>query len=628
MAAVLLCASCAEECPDGTRIPEPAEGQIRATAEQVHGTPESRSSFDGDGKVAWSQGDVIGVMTAGNRDANLTYRALTAEDAAAGCFTVEGDITLSGETFYAYYPMVPGNTMGDDLVLPVTLPAVQTYKQGSFGPNANISVAVSDDGANYDFKNTCGYLDIRLLGNDTDKISSVEITAGGAVIAGSGRVDFNDYAAGPRFVPDAGGNTAIRLECGDGIALSPSVPTSFHIVLPTGTYASVNVTVRTSDGRSFSYSKHPDGGVVVARSTVTSFKPAEFFDGIMVEHPNGELAALLAGTDAASLTALRITGTMTEDDFTYIREELTALEKLDLSETDLTAFPDRALAFYDEANTVLYEVVLPEGLLSIEDAAFANCTALRQLTVPSTVTSLGRWILENTQVSSFVIPDGVTEIPQSCFYNSALTSVVIPASVRSLGAWAFENPYFDNGNKSFLTEVVFQGTSITEIPEGCFIYQKSLSSVTLSESIVSIGADAFNQCCIGTLLLPASLETIGQRAFSNNGITALELPDKVRKIDFSAFAYNDIETIDLPSSLESLAANAFHWESKSLKTVICRAATVPEMPTDYTDDLGDHTYPPFTRIDKANVVLKVPAASLEAYRTAWGTYFDTIEVIE
>src|SRR5699024_11194522 len=150
---------------------------------------------------------------------------------------------------------------------------------------------------------------------------------------------------------------------------------------------------------------------VVARSTVTSFKPAEFFDGIMVEHPNGELAALLAGTDAASLTALRITGTMTEDDFTYIREELTALEKLDLSETDLTAFPDRALAFYDEANTVLYEVVLPEGLLFIEDAAFANCTALRQLTVPSTVTSLGRWILENTQVSSFVIPDGVTEIP-------------------------------------------------------------------------------------------------------------------------------------------------------------------------------------------------------------------------
>ena len=78
----------------------------------------------------------------------------------------------------------PGNRLGADLTLPVTLPAVQTYRQGSFGPNANISVAVSADGANYAFKNACGYLDIRLLGSAEDKIGSVEVTAGGAVIAG------------------------------------------------------------------------------------------------------------------------------------------------------------------------------------------------------------------------------------------------------------------------------------------------------------------------------------------------------------------------------------------------------------------------------------------------------------
>ena len=106
------------------------------------------------------------------------------------------------------------------------------------------------------------------------------------------------------------------------------------------------------------------------------------------------------------------------------------------------------------------------------------------------------------------------------------------------------------------------------------------------------------------------------------------IPYKVKRIDFSAFAYNDLETIDLPASIEVLASTAFHWESTALKTVICRAAAVPEMPTSYTDDLGSYTYPAFIRINKANVILKVPAASVEEYKTAWGSYFSSVEAIE
>ena len=293
---------------------------------------------------------------------------------------------------------------------------------------------------------------------------------------------------------------------------------------------------RTSDGRSYSYTKSPEGGVVIERSTVTHFKPSEFFDGIEVENLSGELADRLAGTDASSVTALRITGTLNATDFAYIRENLTALELLDLSGTEMTVFPNRALAFYDDANTTLKEVILPEGLTTIEDAAFANCTALEKLDVPSSVSELGRWILENTAVETFTIPDGVSEIPASCFYGSAITAMVVPASVTSIGAWAFENPYYDNGNKSYLTSVTFTGTGVTEIPEGCFIYQKSLSSINLPEGVTTIGADAFNQCQISALTLPSSLEAIGQRAFSNNGITSLVIPDKVKRIDFSAFA--------------------------------------------------------------------------------------------
>ena len=355
---------------------------------------------------------------------------------------------------------------------------------------------------------------------------------------------------------------------------------------------------------------------------VTEWVEQEIESGIgtmVVVNTAGNLATLLANANPGQITGLRINGGLNEADFQYIRENLTALEVLDLSGTDMTVFPDRALRF-DTPNTTITEVILPEGLTTIEDAAFANCSALEKLDVPSSVTTLGRWILENTQVASFTIPDGVTEIPASCFYGTDITSIVIPANVTSIGAWAFEG-------SDKLQSVVIEG-NITEIPQGCFIYISSLTSVTLPEGVTSIGADAFNQCKIASLTLPASLEVIGQRAFSNNEITQLTLPETIKEIQFSAFSYNNIATIDLPASIQKLASTAFYWESTALTTVICRATTVPEMPTEYTDDLGSHSYPMFTRIKKENVTLKVPAESLNAYQTAWGQYFKEVVAIE
>lgn len=639
LSAALLLGACAKEAPSGGRRAEPGEGQIRAAAEEVYVGGGSRSSFDENGRVAWSQGDVIGVMTADNTDANLTYRALTEADASNGLFTMEGDITLSGETFYAYYPMVPGNRLGADLTLPVTLPAVQTYRQGSFGPNANISVAVSTDGANYAFKNACGYLDIRLLGSTEDKISSVEVTAGGAVIAGSGSVDFDDYASGPLFVPDGGGSTSVRLECGDGIALNPASATSFHVVLPAGNYASVGVTARTSDGRSYSYTKSPAEGVVIERSTVTLFKPSEFFDGIQVENPSGELAARLAGTDASSVTALRITGTVEEADFAYIRGNLTALELLDLSGTEMTVFPDRALAFYDEANTTLKEVILPEGLTTIEDAAFANCTALEKLDVPSTVTTLGRWILENTQVASFTIPTGVTEIPASCFYGSAITGILIPANVTSFAS-VYEEDY---GQCSWafvkcmeLRSLVIEGP-VTFIPNDfCWsgqyddrdvVVPTNLTSLTLPDEVQEIGAGAFNGCPITSLTLPSQLREIGDEAFAYCKLTELVLPEGFTTIRGGAFRDAPLETLELPSTIEDLdtGRHVYLFNGAGLQRVICRRSTPPALSQSYSPfcDVAHFTFVNET------CVLEVPAASVEAYKASdWARYFKTIRAIE
>lgn len=372
---------------------------------------------------------------------------------------------------------------------------------------------------------------------------------------------------------------------------------------------------------------------------ISASRVLEYFNGVIVDISAGELSKVLSGITLTNINALKVTGTLNETDFKYIRENLTALEVLDLSGTNMTVFPNRALAFYNGENTTLKEVILPEGLISIEEAAFANCTALEKLNVPSTVNTLGRWILENTKVTSFTIPQGVTEIPASCFYGSAITTINIPPSVKTIGNWAFQDAKLtevvipssvtsigewafgcDNDNPT-LQSVIIEA-NITEIPQCCFYLQTNLTSLSLPEGITAIGDDAFCGCKISSLTLPSSLKTIGARAFSNNGITQLTIPNKVESIGNAAFAHNSIDHIDFPATLVSLHATAFKWES--MNEVICRALSVPQTPQ--TDELNN-SWRPFYHINE-NCVLKVPAESLTIYQQAWEGYFQSIETIQ
>lgn len=372
---------------------------------------------------------------------------------------------------------------------------------------------------------------------------------------------------------------------------------------------------------------------------ISASRVLEYFNGVIVDISAGELSDVLSGITLTNINALKVTGTLNETDFKYIRENLTALEVLDLSGTNMTVFPNRALAFYNGENTTLKEVILPEGLISIEEAAFANCTALEKLNVPSTVNTLGRWILENTKVTSFTIPQGVTEIPASCFYGSAITTINIPPSVKTIGNWAFQDAKLtevvipssvtsigkwafgcDNDNPT-LQSVIIEA-NITEIPVCCFYLQTKLTSLSLPEGITAIRDDAFCGCKISSLTLPSSLKTIGARAFSNNGITQLTIPNKVESIGNAAFAHNSIDNIDFPATLVSLHATAFKWES--MNEVICRALSVPQTPQ--TDEFNN-SWRPFYQINE-NCVLKVPAESLTIYQQAWKGYFQSVETIQ
>ena len=84
-------------------------------------------------------------------------------------------------------------------------------------------------------------------------------------------------------------------------------------------------------------------------------------------------------------------------------------------------------------------VVINNGVSSIGDCAFLNCTGLTSVTIPGSVTSIGFSAFEGCSALNVVeIPNGVTEIASYAFYGcSGLTGVKIPESVTNIAYRAF-----------------------------------------------------------------------------------------------------------------------------------------------------------------------------------------------
>ena len=89
----------------------------------------------------------------------------------------------------------------------------------------------------------------------------------------------------------------------------------------------------------------------------------------------------------------------------------------------------------------LTSVVIPDGVTSIGDHAFNGCRGITSVTIPNNVTSIGQSAFANcSSLTSVTIPEGVTSIRESTFAEcSSLTSVTIPANVSSIGHSAFYN---------------------------------------------------------------------------------------------------------------------------------------------------------------------------------------------
>lgn len=238
----------------------------------------------------------------------------------------------------------------------------------------------------------------------------------------------------------------------------------------------------------------------------------------------------------------------------------------------VTGIDERAFDGCDQIVTLK----IPAKVSVIAEAAFENCSSLTEFIVGFDSKSyMARdgvlYSKDKTTLicypagkadTAFAVPDGVKTVDVAAFQSATkLESLTVANGVEKISNKAF---YGCSG----LKRVVF-GVGLTEIGDEAFAECASLEAVTIPNSVTSLGRAAFSKC--GAL----SEVTIGSGLKSLNGTMFLDcaslktvtIPDNVEDILPSAFSgCSGLETITIPRTVTKIGAYTFSG-CVNLKTV-------------------------------------------------------------
>lgn len=78
-----------------------------------------------------------------------------------------------------------------------------------------------------------------------------------------------------------------------------------------------------------------------------------------------------------------------------------------------------------------------KGELSDAGRRAKNCSYVRNISLPNTITKIGAYSFSNTEITSIKLNEGITTIGGSAFYLAKITLMIIPSTVQSIGGGSF-----------------------------------------------------------------------------------------------------------------------------------------------------------------------------------------------
>ncbi|MDE7153788.1 MAG: leucine-rich repeat domain-containing protein [Muribaculaceae bacterium] len=258
----------------------------------------------------------------------------------------------------------------------------------------------------------------------------------------------------------------------------------------------------------------------------------------------------------------------------------------------------------------LEEVVLLRDITGLEKPAevpFRGSKTLTKLTVGGKCTQINTYYFENcSALADVTIGESVTTIAGNAFAGTAITEIALPAGVTSVSASSFQN--------CRQLKKVTLGDKVTTIGDMAF-YNAPVESINLPATLTTIGAYAFSGSNLsGDLVIPAEVTSIGTEAFrGNKKLTSITLGANVTKIGDAAFrGCTGLKSIAIDEANSAYQVKDNTLLTKDGSTILLYAAA--SEPTSYSNAtataVGAYAFMGATNLTEINL----PAV------TTWGDY--------
>ena len=253
--------------------------------------------------------------------------------------------------------------------------------------------------------------------------------------------------------------------------------------------------------------------------------------------------------------------------------------------------------------TMITDVVIPEGVTYIGREAFAGCSALVRVQIPTSVTQVGANLFEGTpydstltgelvyinsilyrcqsdavtvsirqgttviaeeafinrvNLAAIVVPDGVSYIGSNAFKNcSALSQIEIPKSVRDIVANAFDGTKWYEDRKH---EMIYINDLLYRVPAEIIVQSEQPTGSLRDKDAAELAKSG-----VATQIIPytdvivqGETTTICTLAFANTPVQKVQLPSTLTTIHYGAFQNcTALKQITLPESMTFIEGGAF-----------------------------------------------------------------------
>lgn len=239
----------------------------------------------------------------------------------------------------------------------------------------------------------------------------------------------------------------------------------------------------------------------------------------------------------------------------------------------------------DNANPLVYakhlflngkeikNLVIPADVDAISNYCFKNCESFTSVDITDNVERIGYDAFYNCNIGNLTIGKSIRYIDSGAFDWGDISSV----NIKNLAAWCNVECSYYNSNKSLvvsnplkdvstlyidgkLTKDLVIPPGVTSISAGAFYKCLGIRSVLISESVLSIGDEAFRSCqLVNVLTIGNGVKTIGSMAFNNcKNLLTVNIPNNVTSVGDGAFEFCDnMRKLVLGTGIETIGNDAF-----------------------------------------------------------------------